>query len=98
MAEDHSELLQNFMAITGLDDTAQAISVLEATNYNLEAAVNLHFATGEGMGDAGAPAQNASAGAGDPPPLLDDEVRAPLPTRTERLFGDHMGLMAPGTR
>ena len=43
---DPSEAVANFMAITGADE-ATALGTLDATSYNLEAAVNLHFASGK---------------------------------------------------
>lgn len=43
---DPSEAVANFVAITGADEAA-ALATLEATGFNLEAAVNLHFASGE---------------------------------------------------
>lgn len=42
---DESEALANVVAITGVD-TSAARQLLEATDYNVEAAVNLHFASG----------------------------------------------------
>ncbi len=51
---DESEVLATFVAITGADE-AQALSLLEASNFNLEEAVNLHMAMNDGhQGSAGA--------------------------------------------
>ena len=67
---DNSEVVASFMAITGADEAA-ALATLEATGFELEAAINLHF--------AGAGAQEEGAGAGGGaglPPLEDDEAMA----------------------
>lgn len=67
---DNSEAVANFMAITGADETA-ALATLEATGFELEAAINLHF--------AGAAAQEGGggvAGGAGPPPPADDEAMA----------------------
>lgn len=104
---DQNEVLQNLMAITGADDAA-ALHLLEATNWVLEDAVNLHFATadagGAGVGGAGGAAgASAAPGAAGPLDSFEDEVRAPLPTKMERLYGNQgmmMGgaMMHPGAR
>lgn len=99
---DPEEAVANFVAITGADEAA-ALAMLEATGYNLEAAVNLHFASGgeAGGGDVDMPAfeddealarrLQQEAQAGPAPPPLEDEVRAPLPVyKTERLYGDEV--------
>jgi hypothetical protein len=96
-------VLQEFLSITGADEGV-AINLLEATNWNLEEAVNLHFATGGYAGGAdtaqarSAPASGSNFGQHSgsgfreeiPPALLaeDDNVRAPIPTKRERLYGD----------
>ncbi|EFJ41718.1 hypothetical protein VOLCADRAFT_98325 [Volvox carteri f. nagariensis] len=95
MADSGGDLVANFMAITGADDGV-AIQMLEAANFNLEDAVQLFFAAeGNVGGDQGAGAGGGSGG-GDQrnaaSPGLDntdpDGVRAPLPTKIERLYGD----------
>lgn len=102
MADD-GDLVANFMAITGADDET-AIRVLEAANFELEQAVNLFFAAEPHM-DAGGSAGHRNAGgagphqdggsAGAARPYADfgghdgDDVRAPLPSKVERLYGDH---------
>jgi hypothetical protein len=72
------------------------MSVLEATNWQLEEAVNLQFATGGdlGGGAAGGGSNTATGGAPDIPPELlqeEDEVRAPMPVMRDRLYGDAPG-------
>jgi hypothetical protein len=52
MADDaeHADVLQQFLSITGSDEGV-ALNVLENTDWRLEDAVNLFFATGgEGLG------------------------------------------------
>lgn len=65
---DPSEAVANFVAITGADEAA-ALSMLEATGYQLEAAVNLFFASG----DAGGAGSDVGAGL---PGIQDDEALA----------------------
>jgi hypothetical protein len=65
--EDRSEVVANFVAITGADEVA-ALTMLEATGYNLEQAVDLHFAAN--AGDGGGAADAAMA------PMEDDEALA----------------------
>jgi hypothetical protein len=94
-----ADVLQNFLAITGADEAA-ALSVLEACDWQLEGAVELHFAT---AGDVGA-GMNPGAASGAHPNLMDshdpglteEEVRAPIPARMDRLYGD-MGMAGMGT-
>ena len=68
LSMDPSEAVANFVAITGADEAA-ALSMLEATGYQLEAAVNLFFASGDAGGGGG-------AAAGDMPAFEDDEALA----------------------
>lgn len=51
MADDHSEVMANFVAITGADE-ASALNLLEATDWKLDDAVNLHFASADAGGSA----------------------------------------------
>ena len=95
MDDAQAGILGEFMSITGLDDTTNALRILEASNWALEEAVNLYFATG---GDLGAGGGAGAAGAGgsnsipaDVPALEEDEVRAPLPVVRDRLYGDVSG-------
>ena len=53
MDVDKADILANFMAIANASDEATAINILEATDWVLDDAVNLFFASGEapqGMG------------------------------------------------
>jgi hypothetical protein len=79
----------------GVDDATAAMSVLEATNWQLEEAVNLQFATGGDLegGAAGGGSNTAAGGGPDIPPelLQEDEVRAPMPAMMDRLYGDAPG-------
>jgi hypothetical protein len=72
----------------GVDDVAAAMNVLEATNWQLEDAINLQFATGGDLGGAGAGGGAGAAGAANLPPLEEEEVRAPMPVMRDRLYGD----------
>ena len=49
---DKTETLANFLAITDADDERTALNMLEATDWVLDAAVNLFFASGEAQGMA----------------------------------------------
>ncbi|KAF6256723.1 hypothetical protein COO60DRAFT_1702203 [Scenedesmus sp. NREL 46B-D3] len=96
MDDAQASVLQEFMAITGVEDATAAMSVLEATNWQIEEAVNLQFATGGdlGGGAAGGGSNAAAGGAADIPPELlqeEDEVRAPMPVMRDRLYGDAPG-------
>jgi hypothetical protein len=74
------------------------MNVLEATNWSLEDAINLQFATGGDVGGAGgggggggAAGGSAGGAAGGPsglPPLEEEDVRAPMPVMRDRLYGD----------
>jgi hypothetical protein len=101
MADDHQEVLASFLAFTGCDDNAVALGVLEATNWNLEQAVTLHYSN---VAADDLPAQNPSAAptfqsdealARSLAGPQEDEVRAPLATRTERLYGENAAYV-PG--
>ncbi|WIA31804.1 hypothetical protein OEZ86_002672 [Tetradesmus obliquus] len=95
MDDAQASVLQEFMAITGVEDATAAMSVLEATNWQLEEAVNLQFATGGDLGGGAAGGgSNHAGGAPDIPPELlqeEDEVRAPMPVMRDRLYGDAPG-------
>ncbi|GMH39996.1 hypothetical protein BSKO_07900 [Bryopsis sp. KO-2023] len=79
MGDENSDVLAQFMAITGADEVA-ALSFLEATNWQLQQAVELHFASGQSK------AADSTADNGPViPPDTDDGVRAPIPAKVERL-------------
>jgi hypothetical protein len=87
------ETLQEFLAITDANE-AKALQMLESCDWNLQQAVELFFATSGGDGGAGGaggggagPSDNWGGGGGG---LGDDDdgVRAPMPTKVDRLYGD----------
>ncbi|KAG1654949.1 hypothetical protein FOA52_003270 [Chlamydomonas sp. UWO 241] len=90
MAEDadHSEALATLCAITGVDEAA-GLLLLQACNYRMEDAVNLHFASAD-MGGGGGGGGGTGGGMGDFPSFPDEEaeVRAPLPSKFDRLYGN----------
>lgn len=104
MEDAQAGVLGEFMSITGMDDTTNALRILEASNWALEEAVNLFFATGGDLGSSGAVGGGAAAGAGasgvpaDLATLEEDEVRAPLPAVMDRLYGDIPGPHGMPTR
>lgn len=79
--------IDTFMAMTGAEK-AIASSLLEASNWDLQNAVNLFFETGGGGGglqsSASSSSNNNSALAGSP------LVRAPIPAKRQRLY-DNIG-------
>lgn len=66
---DHGEVIANFMAITNADHST-ASNILEAADWQLDAAIDLFFAAGQGAGLAPAP------GVGHAAPMDDDEELA----------------------
>ncbi|GAB9474294.1 hypothetical protein Gpo141_00011425 [Globisporangium polare] len=85
MAEQNQEALASFMNITGAE-SASALQFLELTNWKLDEAVNLFMESGgQGFGGGGSdmppPAPMGGAGYGN------DEVRAPDPSKRQRLVG-----------
>ena len=51
---DQADILANFLAITDANNEGAAIQMLEATDWVLDDAVNLFFASGEAQGGGGA--------------------------------------------
>jgi hypothetical protein len=90
---DISEALATFVAVTGADQDA-ALSMLEATNWDAQEAVNLFFATQAAGGGAAPSATAGGGGDGYQPPADvlaaagEDDVRAPLPARVAKLYDD----------
>lgn len=74
-----NELVAQFVMITSVEDTSKALQMLEATGNDLQAAVELYFAAGQ------------TDVVGEAIPGSDDEVRAPIPTKVDRLYGDDIG-------
>eukprot|EP00878_Enallax_costatus_P022026 GHUV01023349.1.p1 GENE.GHUV01023349.1~~GHUV01023349.1.p1 ORF type:complete len:292 (+),score=90.24 GHUV01023349.1:284-1159(+) len=93
MDDAQAGILGEFMSITGLDDTTNALRILEVSNWALEEAVNLFFATGGDLGAGGgaAGAGGSNSTPADVPALEEEEVRAPLPVVRDRLYGDVSG-------
>jgi hypothetical protein len=82
--DDQTEALAHFMAITSADD-AKARQMLVAADWNVETAVGLYYASGHDEPAGGShPAGNSHAAA------MEEDVRAPIPAKVERLYGDHM--------
>jgi UBX domain-containing protein 7 len=77
-----NELVAQFLMITSVEDASKALQMLEATGNDLQAAVELYFAAGQGddVGGLGIPAE-------------EEEVRAPIPTKVDRLYGDDVGFV-----
>eukprot|EP00889_Picochlorum_renovo_P005250 jgi/Picre1/32280/NNA_007626.t1 len=86
--------VSQFCAVTGAD-VSKALQVLQATDFNLQDAIELFFASGEGQD-------------GVPPVLREEEratqlqthggeVRAPMPTKVDRLYGDAYGTEVGGS-
>lgn len=107
MDDAQAGTLSEFMSITGLDDTTNALRFLEASNWALEEAVNLFFATGGDLGAGGGGGAGVAGAAGsngiptDNSALEEDVVRAPLPVVRDRLYGDASGphgIAAPVAR
>jgi hypothetical protein len=97
---DHGETLANFMAIADCSDDALAINTLEASDWKLEEAVNLFFASAAaaGGGNSGgggasgyASGQQGGGGGGEE----EEFVRAPIDSKIDRLVG---GQFNPSTR
>lgn len=92
MADDK---VSEFCTVTGAD-VPKAVQILQATDFNLQEAIELYFASGEGQ-------KGGVAEAGGPPGMSDEalakqmqessveHVRAPMPTKVDRLYGDDYG-------
>ncbi|KAK9817646.1 hypothetical protein WJX72_000123 [[Myrmecia] bisecta] len=96
MSALNEEAIANFVAITGAD-VSQATTMLEATNFDLSQAVDLFFASaGEDLApsdhDADAKMARELAGQLGGPSGGDQEVRAPIPIKKDRLYGDEFQL------
>lgn len=81
---DNAEAVAQFMSITGAN-AETATQYLELTNGSLAEAVNLFMESGgESVGGGGNTMPPAAPMAGG----YDDDVRAPDPSKRQRLFGD----------
>ena len=76
------QLIAEFLMVTGEEDTSKALQMLQATGNDLQAAVELYFAAGADVGNA--PAAHIDD--------TQDQVRAPIPTKVDRLYGEEMGV------
>ncbi len=86
---DTSDLVAQFIAFTGVEDTGKAAQMLEATNHDIQAAVELYFAA-QADAPGGAKADQDLQHAQDLQDALDAQgaqVRAPIPTKVDRLVG-----------
>ena len=96
--EAQNELVAQFVAFTGAEDTSKALQMLEATNFDIQSAVELYFAAEQGGGVGGFGGPGSAGGAGDGPTSIqglgnpsfeaEEEVRAPIPAKIDRLMGD----------
>lgn len=78
--------VSQFCTVTGAD-VSKALQVLEATDFNVQDAIELFFASGEGLG--GEPSVLVDEGGGAQLQTgSEEEVRAPMPTKVDRLYGD----------
>lgn len=111
MAPPSSDLIAEFVAFTGVEDPAKAIQMLEATNNDIQAAVELYFAADAAgsLGGAANPGDDpfgayGAFGTGAAGNMSEDfgheePVRAPIPTRVDRLVGgDAHGGYDPRSR
>lgn len=108
MADTNPDALASFMSITGAD-SGSALQFLELTNWNLGEAVNLYMESG-GQSTATSFSEPRQSGANPPPAPMDDAtaaaiaaaygeqddaVRAPDPSKRQRLVGSEMDLLRP---
>ena len=91
MADLRSDLVAQFIAFTGVEDTSKAMQMLDATNDDIQAAVELYFAAHADVPGAGL--NHGSADVADDARVAQalqdaqEEVRAPIPTKVDRLVG-----------
>lgn len=85
---DHGALIAEFVSITGSDED-HALSTLEACDWNLETAVGLFFASG---GHEGHNPTTAGAASSKPVHAGEDDVRAPIASKVERLYDGPSGM------
>nr|CCA23196.1 conserved hypothetical protein [Albugo laibachii Nc14] len=90
------DALPSFMAITGTD-SATATQYLELTNWNLEESVNLFMESGAEDG-LSTTTQHNTAASPDSGPNLNDKVRAPDPSKRQRLVGADLDFAPPPRR
>ncbi|KAF0931694.1 hypothetical protein E2562_005690 [Oryza meyeriana var. granulata] len=81
---DNAAAVATFMEITSCGSQEAAVQHLASCRWDLEAAINGYFIFGGASAAAPAP---APSGAEAP----DDGVRAPIPARSDTLYGDMYG-------
>ncbi|KAL0585519.1 hypothetical protein ABG067_004660 [Albugo candida] len=91
-----ADALPSFMNITGTD-TATATQYLELTNWNLEESVNLYMESGAEDGHA-TTMQQDTANSPHSGSNINDDVRAPDPSKRQRLVGADLNFEAPQRR
>eukprot|EP00741_Cyanophora_paradoxa_P008755 tig00000140_g8476.t1 len=84
---DHGEVLNNFIMVTGCEDTDQALQILQICDWNMENAVNMFFEGGI-HGGGGRPSAGRAADEDMPYIPPEEDVRAPIPA-TEGVLVDH---------
>ncbi|TVU29060.1 hypothetical protein EJB05_20603, partial [Eragrostis curvula] len=81
-----SALIATFMEITN-ESQAQAVRRLASCQWNLEKALNLFYAGGGVVGTSTAAAPSTTP-VEEKKEAEEDEVRAPIPSRVERIYGN----------
>ena len=91
--DSENDMIASFVGVTDADvDTAR--QMLTATDFKLEEAINLFFASGGGSGASTATAAGQGTGG---PAVEDGETRAPLPIQRSRsLYEEDMAMPAAG--
>jgi hypothetical protein len=85
---DNAAAVATFMEITSCGSQEAAVQHLASCRWDLDAALNRYFIFGGVLAAAPAPAPVADVA---PPAALDDGVRAPIPARSDTLYGDMYG-------
>lgn len=91
-----SDIVEQLVSLTGIDED-QATALLEATNYNLEDAVELFFSNNNGNDSAGKAARTGGRSGGKGA-AASPEVRAPDSIRTQQLIPSSFGGVDPLSR
>lgn len=98
MGEEGDELVSEFVAFTGAD-VSQAKQMLEATGDDLQSAIDLYFATFQKDEDV---AQRLHEEEMSRVPLQssaeEGHVRAPIPSKVDRLYGEYQPVDGLGSR
>uniref|UniRef100_A0A0E0CP00 UBX domain-containing protein n=1 Tax=Oryza meridionalis TaxID=40149 RepID=A0A0E0CP00_9ORYZ len=84
---DNAAAVATFMEITSCGSQEAAVQHLASCRWDLDAALNRYFIFGGVLPAAPAPAPAPVADVA-PPAALDDGVRAPIPARSDTLYGD----------